>query len=338
LKPLQSGRTHTPGMLLALALVACALLAIGPARGAPGGPPHYLKSLRVPGAADTFKQPLCVHADLHAGEVFVCDRSNNRLVIFDERGLYKYQIIGGSTFATPFDLAVDPDGYIMLLALVDGQRAIVRLDYDGRFVEQIALSDLPEGILEPQPISIALSPAGDRLYVLDQANFRLWIADAGGRMTGSVDLVVGQDPKRAREEILGHVDTYADVVLVSRSMAGSVLLLDPDGVSRGTIGIKGTSSCESAFPVAAALDTSGNVVILDQQRTLMTVWQTSDRRCVEEISGIGEQPGYLYQPADLTLDGRGRLYVSQGFEGRVQIFEHQTGAAGPDARDLVAPR
>ena len=338
MKPLRSGRTHKPGMLLALPLVACAVLAIGPARGAPGGAPRYLKRLRVPGTADTFKQPLCVHADLHAGEVFVCDRSNNRLVIFDERGLYNYQIIGGSTFSTPIDLAVDPDGYITLLAIVGGQRTIVRLDYDGRFVKQIALSDLPEGILEPLLISIALSPQGDRLYVLDQANFRLWIADAGGRVTGSVDLVAGLDPKRAREETLGHVDTYADVVLVSRSMAGSVLLLDPDGVSLGTIGIKGTSSCESAFPVAAALDASGNVVVLDQQRTLMTVWQTSNRRCVEEISGIGESPGRLYQPADLALDGKGRIYVSQGFEGRVQVFEHRTGAAGPEIRDLVAPR
>ncbi len=324
----------------ALAIAAACLILAPPLgravqdRGVPG----YLKRLSLPGAGDRLRQPLAVHADLHAGEIFVCDRLNHRIVIFDERGLYAYEIRGGGVFSTPIDVAVDPDGLIVLLAYRGTERTLMRLDFDGRPLGTFALSGLPDGSRAPRPISIALAPDGSRLYVLDEENFRLWIADRDGRVSGSFDLLTGLNERQARDQILGQVDAYGDVVLVGLPMLGAVQLLGPDGGSLGLIGIKGTGVCQMAFPVSAALDMEGNVVVLDRQRTLMTVWTTSDRRCTGEISGIGRRPGLLYQPADLALDARGRIYVSQGFEGRVQVFEHRAGAAGPESRALVAPR
>ena len=54
---------------------------------------------------------------------------------------------------------------------------------------------------------------------------------------------------------------------------------------------------------------------------------------VGELYGIGNAPGYLYFPSDLALDARGRVYLTQGFEGRVQIYEGLGAAAEtPDTR------
>ena len=89
-----------------------------------------------------------------------------------------------------------------------------------------------------------------------------------------------------------------------------------------------SAPCQTAFPVAAALGADGTVVVLDWQRMLFMLWDPRTNRCLGETSGIGNAPGWLYQPSDLALDAEGRLYVSQGFEGRVQVFAGAAPAAG----------
>ncbi len=303
----------------ALALLT-AVIAGAPITAQEDGP-EYTARLRMPSRLDDLGYSRAVAADLHTGEIFVCDSRKQRIVIFDRQGLFLYQISGGEIFRAPIDLAVDPEGYILLLASHQGRQALLRLDFDGRPLGEITLSGLPE-TAAPNLVSLALSPAGDRLYLLDQANQRLWLADGDGAVTGSVDLAAEADlnDKEAREYRLGHVDVYGDTVLVAMPNAGSVRLFDLDGRARGKVGIKGTAPCQTAFPVAAALGADGNVVVLDWQRMLFMVWDPRTNRCLGETSGIGNAPGYVYQPSDLALDDTGRIYVSQGFEGRVQVF------------------
>jgi hypothetical protein len=50
-------------------------------------------------------------------------------------------------------------------------------------------------------------------------------------------------------------------------------------------------------------------------------WDLARGVCVSEHYGFGNAPGAFYQPSDLALDSSGRLYVSQGFEGRIQVYE-----------------
>ncbi len=313
-------------------LIAAAVGAIAAA-----GPDGYERRLEMPTAGDAFWHPLSIHADLHTGEVFVCDRNNNRLAIFDARGMFRYQIPGGEMFQTPFDVAVDPQGYLYLLALQDGLRTILLLDFDGRRLGTVRLTGFPGGAATPEPVSLALSPDGDRLFVLDQANLRLWIAGVDGRLHDSVDLAEGLDEQDALEQLLGHVDVYGGTVLVALPMEGRVRLYDLDGRQRGGIGLKGTSPCQTAFPVAAALDVDGNVVVLDKQRNVGMVWKPDGNACLRQFSGIGSSPGRFYQPADLALDPAGRVYVSQGFDNRVQVFAGFAGAPGPSRDEAPSP-
>jgi DNA-binding beta-propeller fold protein YncE len=328
------GAAGAPGAAVTCLLILAATLHAAAAEAGGGG--RYLRMLRLPESADALRQPLSVHADLHTGEIFACDRARDRIAVFDATGLFRAQIRGGRIFRTPLDLAVDPEGFIVLLAYREDSAALLLLDFDGAFVRALRLTGLPAGAREPQPLSVALSPSGDRLYVLDQANLRVWIAGRDGSIIGSIDLAAGLGDKEKADLILGRVDVYGDTVLVPLPMAGGVLLAGLDGTIRGVVGVKGTGRCQAAFPVAAASDAAGNLLLLDQQRTLITIWNPADGRCLGEISGIGSLPGFLYQPADLALDGAGRIYVSQGFQGRVQVFEGSAPAAGvPPPRDGI---
>ena len=318
------------GSALVLWALFAGVLATGSSAGAQADGPEYANRLRMPAQLDGLGYSRAVSADLHTGEIFVCDSRKQRVVIFDRQGLYLYQIPGGEIFRAPVDLAIDPQGYILLLANHQGRRALLRLDFDGKPLGEMALSGLPTGLVPPHLVSLALDPSGDRLYLLDEANQRLWIAGKDGAVTGSVDLAAAVDlsAKEARENRLGHVDVYDDTVLVAMPNLGSVRLFDLEGRPRGWVGIKGTAPCQTAFPVAAALGADGNVVVLDWRRMLFMVWDPRSNRCLGETSGIGNAPGYVYQPSDLALDAEGRVYVSQGFEGRVQIFAGASPAAG----------
>jgi sugar lactone lactonase YvrE len=227
------------------------------------------------------------------------------------------------------DIAVDPDGYLFLLARHQGERAIVLLDFDGLFLGLVELQGLPLQEHPIEPISIALSPSGQRLYVLDAANHLLIIADRDGIVQTVVDLVAEMSPEDAREQLYGHVDVYADTVLVPRPTLGLVHLFDLAGSPRGHVGLYGTGSCRSAFPMAAALDADGNILVLDQRRMMFMLWDPRENRCLDEYYGLGDFPGGLYSPEDLALDGDGRVYIGQTFQGRVQVYEGARPAARP---------
>lgn len=297
---------------------------------------RYWRRLRPPSRGDEFKLPGGVTADLHTGEVFVTDPFKQRIMIFDEEGLFRFEISSGRAFRSPGDIGLDPEGYIYTLAFHEGRREVVQLDFDGRFTTAFALSGLPEGVRPPRLTSLALSPAADRLYLVDSENRRLWVTDRQGTVVSSADLATGLTEEEAEELVLGHVDVYDDTVLVAIMTRGIVELYNLDGTLQGRVGLRGTAPCQTALPVAAALDDQGLVLILDKQRALMMRWDPMANRCLSEHLGFGTQEGAVYQPADMTLDRQGRLYVSQGFEGRVQAYAGFRPAAYPDtdAEDL----
>jgi len=292
--------------------------------------PRYERRLAPPLREDVFKKPRSITADLQTGEIFVCDTREHRVLVFDERGVFRYQINGGSSFRSPMDIAVDPDGYLFVLGWHQGKRAVVRLDFDGLFLGLVEVKGLPEEPVRPiEPISIALDPSGRRLYVLDAANHLLIVADNEGRVETVKDLVAGMDPDDAQEQLYGHVDVYGDTVLVPRPTLGLVHLFGLEGEERGHVGLYGTGSCQTAFPMAAALDSEGNVLILDQRRMLFMLWDPRTNRCLDEFYGLGDFPGALYAPEDLALDRSGRVYIGQAFEGRVQVYQGAKPAARP---------
>ena len=289
----------------------------------------YDRKLVPPMRGDSFRVPKAVFTDLEAGEVFVSDPHNHRIVIFDQNGIFRHQIDGGVIFRSVADLAVDADGRILVLTSRVDPVGLLELDFDGTYLGDINLAGLPEDLEEsPTLSSFGLSAAGDRIYMLDTANQRLWLTDRKGLVEDSVDLTMDFDEEYLAERIFGRVDVYGDTVMVSVSRDGKIYLYDLDGQSKGAVGLKGTGPCQTMFPVAAALDQDGKIVVLDKQRAIFMRWDPQTNRCLSQHYGFGNVPGAMYQPDDIALDAFGQLYVIQGFEGRVQVYKGAIPAAG----------
>lgn len=301
-----------------------------PSAGAAAAEPsvRYVFPLELPAAGDRITYPQSVIADPHTGEIFVCDLRANRILIFDARGLYRYQIPGGDAFRAPRDLALDPTGRMIVAAMQDGRPALVELDFDGLPLGEVALTGMAEvlgvgaeDLAEPRYTSVALSEAGDRLVVIDEANHLLVIAEREGRVLEVIDLGEDLEEARARDLVLGHVDVYGDLIVLAVASEAEVWTYTLSGSLRWKAGRRGTAACQLAFPTAAALDADDNLVIIDQQRMIMVRWKPFGNRCLSEHYGFGGKPGYFYLPNDVALDTSGRAYVTQTFEGRVQVYE-----------------
>ena len=309
-----------PGSLLLAGVFVVAAVAAVPAAWAAETPrPVYRERLDLPVASDSVRYPTGVTADPHTGEVFVADQRAPRILIFGPDGEFRYQIPGGDVFSSVYDVAVDPEGYLFAAVRHQLRLAIFELDFDGLPLGEVVLSGLPDGVDEPLIKSLAISPSGDRLYLLDRANNAVWITGRDGSLVGSIDLTEGLEPKRIDELITTTVDVSGDTVLVTLSSEGVVRYYKLDGTLAGQVGLHGTAPCQLAFPVAAARNADGDFVIVDQRRMLIIRWSQANR-CQGEDYGLGSLPGFLYHPLDLALDSQGRLYVAQGYEGRVQVY------------------
>ena len=291
-----------------------------PAAAATELTPYFVAPMRLPNLADRIGYPQALTADPVTGEVFVCDTRGSRVIIFDEDALFDYQIVGGDLFSAPVDIAVDPDGILLLLANHQRRRAILELDFDGQFLAEIRIGGNLAAAAETGFSSLALSSSGGRLFVLDQDNLTLWIADRNGKVHNTVDLAEGLTERERQDMILGKVDVYGDRVVVTIPSRSIVRIFDLDGNLVGDTGIKGTAPCQIGFPMAAAMDVEGNLFIVDQQRMYLLRWDPETNACLGEYSGPGTSDGYMYYPLDIAVDPRGRVYVSQGSEGRVQAF------------------
>jgi DNA-binding beta-propeller fold protein YncE len=301
--------------------LAGALVLVAAATAPAAAPePAFMRVLALPVPDDAIGYPQGVTADLHTGEIFVCDARNSRILVFDSQGLFVYEMPGGDAFASPQDVAVDPEGRLVVVASHDRRPAVVELDFDGLFLREVRLSGLPDGVEEPRFGSVALSPTGERLYLVDTANLRVWICGRDGAVRASIDLGAGLSDRARRDLIPGHVDVYGDTVLVAVPSFSQIRLYELDGTPRRQTGVKGTAACALGFPTAAVLNRDGELVIVDQQRMMILRWNPEANRCLGEYIGYGNAPGYLYYPMDLALDGSGQLFVSQGFEGRVQMY------------------
>lgn len=303
-------------------LIACgfaALVAAG-SEEALAIQPIYDHMLSLPSAVDRIGYPKGVTADINSDEIFVCDSRKQRLLIFDTSGFFKFQIRGGDRFEVPLDIAIDPEGFLFLLASRLGTWEILKLDFDGKPLGTIAIGGDFKRLKEARIVSLAISPLGDYLYALDAENLLLWILRTSGEIERAVDLASHLEEEARDDEVLRNVDVYDDTVIVPLAMTGEILTFDLDGNSTGRVGVKGMATCKLAFPTAAGILPSGRLLVLDQQKMVVTVWDSESNQCLGEYGGLGSKPGDLYFPNNLSIHPDGQVYISQGYEGRVQVF------------------
>jgi DNA-binding beta-propeller fold protein YncE len=196
--------------------------------------------------------------------------------------------------------------------------AIYIYDRDGTYQRTFTLAQPRPGW---QPLGLAFDKAGN-LYVTD--------------LSGPYQKVLEIDRAAAVVRTLGENDKLsfpngvavdgAGNVYVSDSNNGRLLMYAADGAIRAQIG-RGSGQGNLGLPRGMAIDGSGRVLVADSTGQGVFVYRapSGDERRLQYlgfVGGEGVSDGTFEYPNSVAVDARGRVYVADTFNDRVQIWSY----------------
>ena len=164
-----------------------------------------------------------------------------------------------------------------------------------------------------KPYGVAVSPRG-QLYVADTAARRVFAFDADTRTVG----FVGEEGGNRLSKPIGVATDENGNVYVADATLKRVFAYAPSGRLIIAIGHDG----ELASPSGLAVDrVNRRLYVADAAKHQILSYSTVDGSPLGAIGTRGPEPGEFNFPTNLTVDARGRLFVADTLNFRVQIFD-----------------
>ncbi len=231
---------------------------------------------------------------------------------------YLFSIYGVSE---PHGVAVSPDGRRIFVTETGGQRTVRAFDRDGRELGNYAPPDV--GVFSRAPDYVAQDRQG-RLFVSDRIRHTIDIYAADGTY-------VGEFPRPdLGDELpsLGRALRQGPAADSSPSWGGSYRVYDRVTKDISLYAKSGEfierfpeAAYEFWSPLGLSFDRAGRFYVTDvtAERHRVFVFDAQGQ-LVRQFGRQGEAPGQFLFPNGATTDGRGRIIVSDGNNGRVQVF------------------
>ncbi len=228
-------------------------------------------------------------------------------------------------FVNPNDVATGPDGTIWVTDPTYSRIAGFRSD--GTFTGRIVQGSQNTG--EPFRLPARLAVGADGImYIADIANERLTIMDGSKKLTS------------AKIPGLTSVDVSNDSVVVGSTSGFAVL--DKDGNVKTIVGTRGPGDSQFDVIGGIAIDSNTSTIfIADTYNNRLSAWDFAGRRKwmvktgnpanAVKLQGGGSivttssAAARLQLPVDVTLDGKGRPMVLDGFGFSISAFDPKDG-------------
>lgn len=172
-----------------------------------------------------------------------------------------------------------------------------------------------------QPLAIAFDPKGN-LYVADLAGQaqRVLVIDR----TGAVVRTLGETDGMSFPNGIA-IDPDGNVY-VTDSNNGRLLVFGSDGTVAATVG-RGVGQGNLGLPRGAVVDGQGRLYVVDTSGQAVFVYgllKPGEQRLgyLGDFGGEGVSDGTFAYPNGIAADGRGRLYVTDSANDRVQVWSY----------------
>jgi DNA-binding beta-propeller fold protein YncE len=222
-----------------------------------------------------------------------------------------------SSMATQLYLAIDPKtSYVFATDRTAG--AIYEYAADGSY----------EGIFDPgpaigtwQPLAIAFDSSGD-LYVADVGGSAQSVHVFGPDGTFLRDL----EPSAPMSFPNGIAVDADGFVYVADSNNGRLLVFDPTGAQVGLVK-RGPSEGDLGMPRGVAVDAHGRVYVVDAVGQAVQMYRAIQSSGAEPtfLARFGQEGtanGSFEFPNGVAVDGRGRVYVADWDNDRIQVWSY----------------
>lgn len=167
-----------------------------------------------------------------------------------------------------------------------------------------------------QPIAVAVTDDGDRLYVSDYAQRVVAIFNLADK---KITVLGGNPPLGLPIAVAVGPD---DMLLVSDQEGRRLLFFDRDGHFMRGVPIK-----EVERPTGLAVDRQrGRIYVADSpsrtsEQHVVHAYDLEGRYLMRIGKGAGAGEGYLYFPTYVAVDDAGRVYVADSMNSRISCFE-----------------
>lgn len=259
------------------------------------------------------KRPTSATLDRASGEICTTDEATRMLGVFDRDGLDRFRTDAKARLSAPRDASFDTNGdFVVLDSAPAGGRTIRRINFLG---EPVAWApEAPVQRWSPQHLRVLRD---DGYLTIDREGLLAKHDRASGSLVWTRQLV---DPSWERADLIGRPAEGEDgKIYVPNAGAGGILVVSPKGEMLRSFGRPGAKRGELTFPVGIALAPEGRILVLDRMRHTVLLYD-SDHKFLDEFLHVGYDPGDLYHPVAIEASPAGIVWVTQGLEGRIQIF------------------
>lgn len=261
-----------------------------------------------------------VAVDRERSEVYVLYQNTVR--VFNEYGMEVYQFGDDLALGHILDLAVDEPGDVLLLVYREPRTVIVRCDYRGRPRSEITLKALPPAFSDF--VANRMEYRRGTFHLASTMGLKLVMVDRDGNFTKGYDLFTMfelEEKDRGNVEIGGFSVDAQGNMLMTVPVLFRAFVLSPDGAMRW---FGKASSAPGGFNITGGIsrDSKGNFLIVDRLKSSVQVFDPKFA-FVTQFSTRGYKPGQLIYPADLAVDGRDRVYVTQMGKRGISVFALQ---------------
>jgi len=266
------------------------------------------------------ERPSGVAVSPSGDRIYVAQSAGDRTaIVFDGGGNKVGTMVppDAGTDHAPVYLAVDPlTSEVYVSDRLAG--AVYIYDRDGAYQRELTLAVPRPGW---QPLGLAFDAKGN-LYVTELSGpyQKVLVIDRTAQVVGTL----GEQEKLNFPN--GIAVDGAGNVYVSDSNNGRLLMFDAQSTIRGQIG-RGTGQGNLGLPRGLAVDAQGRVFVADTTGQGVFIYRApaDDSRRLEFlgfVGGEGAGDAQFEYPNSVAVDARGRMYVADTFNDRVQIWSY----------------
>jgi len=243
----------------------------------------------------------------------------NTIRVFNQYGMEIYRFGDDLQVGRIHDLAVRPDGNIILLCYEEGKYRLVLCNYRGEQISEMSLRNLHEGFSGFSPVRFLYR--NGNLYFASLPGFQVVVTDEEGNYKDGYDLAEIMEFTRKELEDKGMVGfnvTKDGSILFTVPSLFKVYRISPDrkatffGRPGGPPGMFGVIA-------GVAADKMDNYLVADKLKSIVQIFD----RNTQFISEFGYRtgaPGGLFSPDEVWVSSKDRVFVSQSRGMGISVF------------------